>query len=268
MPNFLYNDTTTIQIRLHNNDFKQFDECKICSTNCEPDNSVALLNDVHDLIANHISSANTISSEAICEVTDQYADVAFAPEFTKRELNFFESESLVQASNLIYAKVLERNYCNDYQKNLQIEVAPNSLTELPTLHSPSPHFIEMFKKIFVFALQSIPYVASEKSLKKFIIEEVRKKIQEEAEAKSDSSAEQNKVDELTMIGCVEHNEVIVKKLFELTTVYAINIFCKNINGLLAGKIKELPPEASAIQELAHSFRAKKDIKKHSDIFKR
>lgn len=213
---------------------------KSVSTNCEPDNCVALLNDVHDLIANHISS-----SEAVSEKTDEYVDVVFAPEFNERELNFFESESLVQAGNLIRAKILERCYCNDCERNLQID-------------SASSNFIEVFVKVFNFALQSIPYVASEKCLQKFIVEEVRKKFKEEEDT--------NDIDELNVIGCVEHNPEIVNKLYQFTTVYAINIFCKNINGFLSGKTNELPPEANDIQILAHTFRTKKRIKKHSDIF--
>lgn len=226
---------------------------KSVSTNCEPDKSVALLNDVHDLIANHISIASTVSSEDIGEQTDEYADVTFAPEFTQRELNFFESESLAEVSNVVCAQILERNCCNDCRRRLQIDVASNSSAKLPIRQSPSPHFIKMFKKIFDFALQSITYVASEKFLKKFLIEAVRKKIQEELE----STAETNKIDELTMIGCGEHNEVIVNKLLEYTTVYAINIFCKKINDLLSGKIKDLLPEASDIEKLALAFRQKK-----------
>lgn len=229
------------------------------STNCEPDNSFGLLNDVHDLILNHISNVNPINTNAlISETDDLYDDIVFDPQFTKRELNFFESESLNQVANVVCSKLLERNYCNNCLRNLQVEVEP---TKLPNLQHPSSHFIKIFKKIFDFALQFIPIVATEKSLKKFIIEEIKKRFKEEA-------AETKKISELTLIGCVEHNQEIVNKLFELTTIYAIKIFCININGFLTGKIKELLSDPSDLQVLARTFWLKKTrIGKHSDIFK-
>jgi len=89
-----------------------------------------------------------------------------------------------------------------------------------------------------------------------IIEEVRKKVEEEAIV--------NETYELGEIGCVDHNQEIVKKLFELTVIYALDIFCKNINDLLAGKIKILPPNANPIQDLARDYYIKKTMRKHSD----
>lgn len=86
--------------------------------------------------------------------------------------------------------------------------------------------------------------------------------------KCNEALETNTIDESAEIGCVEHNQDIVNKIFELTIVYALKIFCENINNLLTGKIQVLPPEPSAIQELARSFWVKKThrIGKHSDIF--
>lgn len=200
------------------------------STNCEPDSSVALLNDVHELIANRLSAAETVASDNI------YDDVIvdFDVQFTKREMNYFENESLLEPGKIIWSKILEGSHCD-------------------TCHSLSEHFTEIFSRLYDIALQIIPLVASERRLKKIVIEEMRKTIETESVR-------------LTTLGCVEHNAVIASKLLEYTAVYAINIFCKNVNGLLTGKVRELRSDASQIEVLAHSFMLKKRVKKHSDLF--
>lgn len=118
-------------------------------------------------------------------------------------------------------------------------------------------YLKVFEKVFDFAVQIITTFVSEKSIKKILIEEVKKKYEEEVRTKN--------IVKLTAIGCVEHNQQVVNDLFEFTINDGLNEFCKNINGLLTGKIAVLPPEPTAIQDLARSFWVKKTrIGKHSD----
>lgn len=218
------------------------------STNCEPDHSVALLNDVHDLIENHISIVNEERSEHCSAINDFSCDVLFDPQFTENELNFYETESTEQIAGMTCSKILERIHCVNCERYLLAESEHAESVSVPKF--PSINFIEIFKKIFEFSLQSISFVASEKSLKKFLIEGFKKA---------------NPISQLTIIGCVDHNEEMINMLIELGVVYTIKIFCKNINDILRGKIKDLPPDPNPLQQLASTFHTKK-IRKHSDIF--
>lgn len=234
------------------------------STNCEEDSSVALLNNVHDLILEYNSNANTQSNISEFQQNELHDDVVSDTQYTKSELNFFENESLSYISNLICAKIVKEMYCENCRNILQTN---SELSENDTIEArdnlfiyPSAHFITEFKKIFEFAMQLIPIFCSESSLKKIVIGEVKKRYNDDVETK--------KIEEVSDIGCVKHNTEIIDKLYESTVAYALKIFCKNINDLLTGKIKDLPPEPSSIQELARVFWIKKSrIGKHSDIFK-
>lgn len=225
---------------------------KLISTNCEPDNATALLNDVHDLIENHLS-VNTEEIESLCPSTDDLcADVEFDPIFTENALNFCESESAEQTAGVICSQILKRFDCENCPSYLLADFDRDEDAKSSVPKFPSIKFIETFTKIFDYSNQSIPLVASEKSLKKFIIDGFKKA---------------NKINELAMIGCVDHNEETINVLVELTVIYAIKVFCKNINDLLRGKIKELPPDPTPIQESARTFFAKKSVRKHTDIFR-
>lgn len=226
---------------------------KSVSSNCEPDHSIALLTDVHDLIENYISGASVFPENIENQPDDVYAYVLFDPEYKDQQLNFFESESLTQAANLVRWQILGQCTCNDCKSELQ----PN-IDEEQSI--PPPCFIQFFEKIFTFLLQTIPTFASQKNLKKIVVDEIKKNFVEEG-------GWQNY--EESMIGCVEHNEEIINKTVDLTTFYALKLFIKNINDFLSGKIKVLPNEPSNIQQLAHTFWMKKTtrIGKHSDKFK-
>lgn len=180
-------------------------------------------------------------------------------------LNFFETDSLKYTSNVTCSKIVNLNSCENCQSTLQVHSELNVHTiigekgNVPNLTYPSANFIKIFERVFELASQIIPSFASVKSIKTTLIEEAKKRYDDEVETK--------KIVELNTIGCVEHNQQVVKNLFESTIDYALKVFCKNINGLLTGKIDALPPEPNAIQDLARTFWVKKKrIGKHSDIF--
>lgn len=219
---------------------------KSVSTNCEPDNASALLNDINDLIITHISSIDT--EALINETDDLYSEVVFDPQFTQQELNFLESESLTQVANTIRSRIDTQCFCNNCSRELEYNDHKKVLQCSPS------HFTEIFQKVFEFTLKIIPSFATEKFLKKAVVEEIKRKYQEEVESFG--------------IGCVEHNREMVNTLFEVIAIYALKIFCKNLNDYLTGKIIELPNHSSDIQDLAHTFWVKKTrIGKHSDKFK-
>ena len=68
--------------------------------------------------------------------------------------------------------------------------------------------------------------------------------------------------------CVNHHEIVQLKFKEQTAFYGIVTFTKNINDLLSGKNKTLPPNFNYLEELAFIYKTtKKEIGKYSDIFK-
>lgn len=235
---------------------------RTASTNCEEDKSVALLYDVHDLIEKNISNAkNATQNITDSHVDDPYGDVLYDPEFSERDCNFYEEMSLTHASSVICSKIVDRCCCDNCQSNLQTDSEfVGNKSNLFDLNYPSTEFIEMFKKIFEFSTNMIPSVCFERNIKEIVIKEVKQRLEEEART--------NEHCKLNLIGCVEHNEEILNKTVEFTVSYCINIFCKNINSLLTGKIKDLPKNYNDVQHLAIQFVLKKKrIGKHSDIFK-
>lgn len=233
---------------------------KSLSSNCEQDASIALLDNVHELILQHNANRAAFNFQA----NDLYADVICEPESTKTELNFFETESLKYTSTVICSKIVARNSCENCHFTLQVSSESSEHIiigngNVPDLTFPSTSFMKIIEKVFDFAIQIIPTFVSEKSIKKVLIDEVHKKYEEEIQTKGV---------ELTVLGCVEHNQHVVSDVFDLTINEALQSFCKNINGLLTGKIVTLPSEPNAIQDLARTFYLKKSrIRKHSDIFK-
>lgn len=216
---------------------------KSTSTNCEQDESFALLTDVHELIVQRMASA---SADETHELDAPLQDVImFDPQFTKTELNFFEQESLSRNSTLICSKVAARSFCETCRSTL--------LRSDNDYDSPTSIFISFFQKVFRVAVQIVPSFAEEKFLKKILVPEVKKVLTGEDDGKG--------------IGCVEHNTEIIDRIVECTVVYAITVFCKSVNDLLYGKLRELPSDPNPIEELAHEFwKKKKRIGKHSDIF--
>lgn len=214
------------------------------SSNCEQDDSFALLNDVHELIAKRMESfAPAETDHPVAPFQDV---IMFDPQFTKTELNFFELESLSKTSNLICEKVATRSFCENCRSTLLSSSENDS-------EYPTPTFTTFFQKVFRVAVQIIPSFAEEKLLKKIVVSEVKKVLTGGDDGKG--------------IGCVDHNKEIVDTTVECTVIYAITVFCKNVNDLLYGKLRELPSDPNHIEELAHEFwKKKKRIGKHSDIF--
>lgn len=236
---------------------------KPVSTNCESDLSAALLTDVHQLIEEYNLNVDTESKKNPSQQCETYDDVICDPEFKKSELNFLENQSLSVISHSICAKILKQMYCKDCVSNLQTnsELAEHDLIKpMEDLSFPFVKFTKVFKQVFKVAAEIIPTFCSEKNLKKNLIREVKKRIEDDDQ--------QTEEFDTTEIGCVEHNKEIIDKLYEFTTAYSLDVFCKNISHLLTGKIKVLPPEPNAIQELARTFWMKKSrIRKYTDIFK-
>lgn len=224
------------------------------STNCEQDSSVALLNNIHDLIQEFNSNVNTETSVNEAQQNELYDDVICEPQFTKQELNFFENESLSNISNVICAQIIKETYCRNCQSTLRNDSQPS---DDDLYINPSVNCITKFKKIFEFATQIIPSFCSEKFLKKIVIQEVKKRY---------DYVETNSIE--IELGCVEHNREIEAKLYEHTIDYALKIFCKNISDIITRKVNVRPQETNQIEDLAWTFRTKKShIGKQSDIFK-
>lgn len=218
------------------------------STNCEQDGSSALLTDVHDLIVQRMTN---MDSQHQHHTDASFQDIiTFDPQFTKAELSFFEHESLSKNSNLICSKVVARSFCENCRRTL---LCSGPSTTGYDLQYPSPIFIALFQKVYRIAIQVVPSFSEEKLLKKILTIEVKKKLIEENDGKG--------------VGCADHNEEIFDTIIDCTIVYAITVFCKNVNNFLYGKVRELPLDANPIEELAHEFwKKKKRIGKHSDIF--
>lgn len=220
---------------------------KSLSANCEEDSSVALLNNVDDLIQEFNSKTESNVNET--QQNSLFDVVVCDPQFEKRELNFFENESLSYTSNVICAKIVKCMFCKNCECNLQTDS-----------NYPSPDFVKKFEIISDIAMQIIPIFSSEKKLIKIVSEEVKKIYNEKVET--------NEVEETGVLGCVEHEKEVTEKLYKFTIAHGLDIFCRNVNDLLTGKIKVLPKDPNGIQELAHSFWLKKKrIGKHSDLFK-
>lgn len=222
------------------------------STNCEPDKCTALLYDVHDLILQQIDSVDsTETDKCSAEMNDEYGNILCDPVMSKKQLSLLESGSLTHAACEICDKIVDQSHCEPCQINLQTDTKLNGKQrkDLFGLKYPSPDFIKIFEKIFTIAMEVVPLICSEKLIKTILIQEVKKRI--------DDDSQEMEVYNFHMIGCMEHNEETVRKVFDLTVTHVLNIFCKNINDLLSGKVKTLPPDPTPIQDLARSFNVKK-----------
>lgn len=179
--------------------------------------------------------SNSIKSEAFIDAEDI---IVFDPEFEKNELNFNESEALSHASNLILQKLMKFTSCEECKNRLQL-LEENATETL---------FIQNCKKILCGLNEVIPHICAEKSLKKKLIEHIQS----------------IKID---IIGCLEHNDEIERKMKELCSLNAINAFCYDINNLLSGKTDTLPITYNPMQKLAYDMKQKKkNIGKYTDIF--
>lgn len=72
---------------------------------------------------------------------------------------------------------------------------------------------------------------------------------------------------ILVIGCADHVDLIERKVKDLAVEHILLSFCTNINKILSGKITALPDKPSVIQKLAFEHRMKKKgIGKFTDQF--
>lgn len=218
------------------------------SSNCEKDVSTPLLNDVHEMFLNAKEKpvkniedetqnyGGTIifkDTEAEIQIYDDL--IIFDPEIAKVDWSDVEDEAISYIACAVCRKLLEKTKCSKCIDNLQTSAL-----------KPSQTFMQTFKILFNVASQIIPDLCSEKLLKIKLISQFNNEMCDE-------------------IGCDEHKEHVTKQMKEYVAYYAIVDFCKKINSLLSGKIKEIPVESNHMVKLALDFRAKgKHIGKHSD----
>lgn len=224
------------------------------STNCEPDSSVPLLSNVHELFLNFKqenenincdqndidSDRHAINSDKGCDQNDMFEAIIFDPQFSESELKFTEKYALSHVSNLIYNKVLKVTVCEDCRNNLQSNSVDNDDQNLP-----SPEFIQNFEILFCKLNEMIPHVCSEKSLKKTLISHI----------------------EDMNIGCAKHHKEVSLNMKKISISYALFSFCNDINSILSKKTTTQTANSNKIQDQAFTFvRKKKQIGKFSDIF--
>lgn len=221
-------------------------------TNCENDASVPLLQNIHELIAQYEKSAsndNGVDSGNrgnMCDIDGLNPEgIDIDPLFTVPDMNFLDSKGMVYESSHICRKLVQKVDCQDCLCTILTVQEDDSLS----FKSPSDTFIQIFKSLQNVINDIIPRLCAEKSLKKKIL----------------SLLETLRIEK---IGCSEHADVIMLNLKELCIHFGIVLFCQNINNILSGKIKSIPPHANNIQVLALDFKkTRKNIGKYSDIFK-
>lgn len=235
------------------------------SSNCEPDFSKPLVNNVHELLLEYIEISERENQNEIqesvsnpLELTDFNSNelvlfglqefkgcntdelISFEPEFASMELSFVEEESISLLCGTVCRKLIEKTDCS-HCINLLETPAPDMTNELSnsdqfSYKTPSSAFIKCFKSVYYFHTQIIPDLCSEKSLKSKIVNQLVKDIEE--------------------IGCSEHKKELTTKMKYISADYAIKDFCNSINNLLSGKVTELPLSSNHMQSLALDFRNK------------
>lgn len=228
---------------------------KSISSNCEDDNGILLLNNLHELLlSDEKSKKGNIVVEAINDEVESLHLIVFDPQFNEDELSFLEKEELSNSASFICKKILIDTKCKHCRLSLQSNFKTNDLNVShvnavnDTLMYPSSNFMVHFVNAMSFTNQAIPDLCAERELKKKIL----------------SALQEISVDGL---GCAKHNHEVTELFMNYIVIYAINAFCKNINDYLSGKITSLPFKYNFIQELAQIFRLKRKHKvKYTDIF--
>lgn len=222
--------------------------------NCEEDEFFALLSNINEMLlefddcvknteetdqASNVIRINTENEESMLDT------IVFDPLFGEAELNFIETESVLNSCSAICRKLLEMIQCVECQITLQEQSTEYSSSGIVF---PSQNFKKHFEKMFLSINTAIPHFCHEKSVRKKIISQIES-VQEYP------------------IGCEEHCKETAVKLKELTISYALSAFCHTINNTLSGKVVELPAGCDHIQTKAFEFRQKKHhIGKHADKF--
>lgn len=223
-------------------------------SNCEPDISKPLLSDMNSFYLNY----NNVVKENGLNANDSHIDdnndndtVTFDPlhNFSDTEVNFISNEAISNVSGSVCDKMLKITKCVDCRKTLETSLTLNDQCNSDTPEHPSHIFKNNFKKLVGGINDVLPEICAEKSLKKVLLEQL------------------NKI-EIQRMGCSQHYDVVESNFKEQTAFYGIVTFTKNINDLLSGKNKTLPPKYNNIEKLAYIFnKKKKNIGKHSDILK-
>lgn len=191
--------------------------------NCEKDSGSSLIND----LTSRLYAAST--DKSVETFTDP--DVLYTS-FPEIEMNFIEDEAIVISSTSICRKLLQTSKCTACKEALQ-----GPTTSSCVLVYPAESFIAEFKKIFRRCHLVLPFFCFEQFLKQKMLSQIEDI-------------------EIGMIGCTEHSDVLIVKLKNLTISFIINMFCKRVNNILAGKV-DLSKKPNMIEVAAFKFKNKK-----------
>lgn len=215
-------------------------------SNCEPDVSVPLLTEVHRIFLNYdIVEDVDDSDHSDAEEDDQ---LIFDP------LHNFSNTKIKESSNEAVSNIcdslLKTIKCKNCRKMLETSSILNDHDILDVPKHPSGIFNNNFKKILSGISDVLPTICAEKFLKRKLLQELDKI-------------------EIDKMGCFKHCDEVETKFKEQTAVSQIVAFTKNVNDLLSGKKNTLTHQANCVEQLAFQFnQKKKNIGKHSDIFKK
>lgn len=232
-------------------------------SNCEEDLSTPLLTEVQELFLNDDDDANERENE--CGLNDENGDdmeidgyvydydpIITDLKYSEQEMKL-DDDAIPNVSSSVCNKMFEVIKCEKCRKTLETsydlnDSKINSDSDI-TLKHPSVLFVDNVKSVFSFIKFVLPRICEEKRLKEKLIKYL----------------DNVKIIEM---GCPKHHAGVEFIFKERSSMYAILLFCKNVNHFLCGKNVTLPPDCNEIEEKAHTFYNKKqNIGKHSDIFK-
>lgn len=229
-------------------------------TNCEPDDSTAILANVHDFI----SQCKDQSTDGMGDLdipidyerfvdSDDSVDFHSLPEGEDRlmkfeEVNTFNSDlSLVKTKlNLIESEAGSHNAAKVCQKVFKHMKCDSCRDHLNLMGDAG--LITTVQEVLCKIHEKIPSICFEHELKEKLLTHIQS------------------ID-IDPIGCREHEDELAIKIKKSAVDQAISLFCSDVNKILSGTITILPDNPNSIQKLAFEHRRKKrGIGKHSDIF--
>lgn len=219
-------------------------------SNCEPDTSKPLLTDLVDFFLNYSNvEENTGSSSNDADNDDDVDRVIFDPlhTFSDKEISFVSNEAISNASSSVCDKMIKITKCINCRKTLESSLNSNDQSGSDTPKRPSDIFTSNFRQLVCGINDVLPNICVEKYLRKKLLEELDKII-------------------IQKMGCIKHHTAVESNFKEQTAFYGIATFTKNINDLLSGKNKILPPDYNHLEELAYIFNAKKKYRKTFGCF--
>lgn len=241
-------------------------------TNCQPDDSTAILTNIHEFISLcreqphdpiYLSNPepkisgrqNSFVDSADAETDDIDSLIYFDPEI---ENDFRSTIALNEADDSLNSQFLETNVdlgqltsisndgsriCQKVLKTLTCEDCKNNVDLMD--HNAALMSVE---KLLDHLNKTIADICSQDFIKKKLL---------------------NSVHEMTVhvIGCPDHIDVIDRKVKNFAVDQVLLSFCNNVNHILSGKIDTLPENPNLIQKLAFEHRVKKrGIGKYTDKF--